>query len=37
MKWVEDSYNDVFYTMNPAINPRDPLEGTTRVQWLLQQ
>ena len=29
-EWVEDSYDDVFYTMNPAVNPRDPLEGTTR-------
>ena len=31
-EWVADWYDDAFYTTNPTINPRGPLQGTTKVQ-----
>ena len=31
-EWVADWYDDAFYTPLPALNPRGPMEGTTKVQ-----
>ncbi|MCX5722632.1 MAG: SUMF1/EgtB/PvdO family nonheme iron enzyme [Nitrospirae bacterium] len=31
-EWVTDWYDEQFYTKNPAINPRGPVEGTAKVQ-----
>jgi formylglycine-generating enzyme len=31
-EWVADWYDDTFYTTNPTVNPRGPLQGTTKVQ-----
>ncbi len=31
-EWVADWYDEQFYTKNPAINPRGPVEGTAKVQ-----
>jgi len=31
-EWVADWYDDAFYTTNPTVNPRGPLQGTTKVQ-----
>lgn len=31
-EWVADWYDDTFYTPMPALNPRGPIEGTTKVQ-----
>ena len=29
---MADWYDDAFYTTNPTVNPRGPLQGTTKVQ-----
>jgi formylglycine-generating enzyme len=31
-EWVADWYDETFYTTQPTINPRGPLEGTVKVQ-----
>lgn len=31
-EWTIDWYDEQFYTKNPAINPRGPVEGTAKVQ-----
>jgi formylglycine-generating enzyme required for sulfatase activity len=31
-EWVTDWYDEEFYTKNPSINPRGPVEGTAKVQ-----
>ena len=31
-EWVADWYDDAYYTTNPTVNPRGPLQGTTKVQ-----
>ena len=31
-EWVTDWYEEQFYTKNPTINPRGPVEGTAKVQ-----
>jgi len=31
-EWVTDWYDEEFYTKNPTINPRGPVEGTAKVQ-----
>ena len=31
-EWVTDWYDEQFYTKNPAINPRGPIEGAAKVQ-----
>ena len=31
-EWTTDWYDEEFYSKNPAINPKGPLEGTAKVQ-----
>jgi formylglycine-generating enzyme required for sulfatase activity len=31
-EWVADWYDETFYTTQPTINPRGPVEGTVKVQ-----
>ena len=31
-EWTRDWYDEQFYTTNPAVNPRGPDEGSTKVQ-----
>ena len=31
-EWVSDWYDEAFYTTHPTINPRGPVEGTTKGQ-----
>ncbi len=31
-EWTTDWYDEQFYSKNPAINPRGPVEGTAKVQ-----
>jgi formylglycine-generating enzyme len=31
-EWTTDWYDEQFYSKNPAINPKGPLEGTAKVQ-----
>ena len=31
-EWTGDWYDEQFYTTNPTVNPRGPMEGTAKVQ-----